>query len=184
MPRIWNACCFAQNLRRSKRGFRGKLVDKLEDTANFSSVNSAEIPPQTDFSCIGERSDAKSHVRRHQMARVKPMLAISLALALLISPIPSAFADGPPLLNGSGGTKDGHPWDDESQETDPGLNPNPLAQQPINVETPSTAAVAYVPNSSGASFVSGVIRFALQSWNRFTEVRSAQRKAVGMKNRR
>lgn len=118
------------------------------------------------------------------MARFKPLLAISLALALLISPVSSVLADGPPILNGSGGTKDGHPWDDESQESDPGLNPDPLTQQPVNIEIPSTAAVAYVPSSSGASFISGVIRLALHSWNRFTEVKSVQRKDVGMKHRR
>ncbi len=119
------------------------------------------------------------------MARFKPMLAISLALALLISPIPSAFADGPPTLNGGSGTKDGHPWDDETTESDPGLNPNTLTQQgDIAVNLPSTAAVAYVPSFSGASFVGGVIRLAWHSWNRLTEVKSVQRKAVGIRNRR
>jgi len=119
------------------------------------------------------------------MARYKPIVAISLALALLISPVPAAFADGPPVLRTDGGTQDGHPWDDGTTESDPGLNPNTLTQQVgVPVEVVSAAATAFVPAHSGASFVSGVIRIALHSWFRTFEVRSAKRQAVGLRDRR
>jgi hypothetical protein len=114
------------------------------------------------------------------MARIKSLIAILLALALIVSPMTAALADGPddPGRN-DGEVIDGHPWDDKAVSSDPGPgnDPNTPGQSPSsgyqNVTVPSTATLG-----SGAQFVAQALRTIMDTWLRISETKASKSKTV------
>lgn len=109
------------------------------------------------------------------MARVKSLLAILLALALLISPTTLIYADGPGQYEANGGgTSDGHPWDDEVVESDPGTgnDPNtPGESTPVASDLPSVNIPSAATSGSGAQFVAGMLRSVIAKWLSISEMK-------------
>lgn len=112
------------------------------------------------------------------MARVKSLLAILLALALLVSPTTIVLADGPGTYEANGGgTSDGHPWDDEVVESDPGTgedpntpgNSTPISGDVLAVNSPTAAM-----SGSGAQWVAGMLRLVFSKWLVFSEMKVAK----------
>ncbi len=109
------------------------------------------------------------------MARVKSLLAILLALALLVSPTTVVYADGPGQYEANGGgTSDGHPWDDEVVESDPGVgdDPNTPGQSTtVVVELPAVNIPSSAMSGSGAQFVVGIMRSVVARWISISEMK-------------
>lgn len=114
------------------------------------------------------------------MARIKSLIAILLALALIVSPTIAPFADGPVGPGRDDGeVVDGHPWDDKavSSGPGPGNDPNTPGQNPSsgyqNVTVPSTATLG-----SGAQFVAQALRSIMATWLRISETKASKSKTV------
>jgi hypothetical protein len=109
------------------------------------------------------------------MARVKSLLAILLALALLVSPITIVYAEGPGQYEANGGgTSDGHPWDDEVVESGPGAgnDPNtPGDSSPVASDLPTVNVPSAATSGSGAQFVAGMLRSVIAKWLSLSEMK-------------
>ncbi|MBI3872309.1 MAG: hypothetical protein HY304_04430 [candidate division Zixibacteria bacterium] len=99
------------------------------------------------------------------MARLRYLMAISLALSLVMLPVSVVRADDPnPNSNGYGNPQDGHPWDDGLTN---GNDPGPGSDtQPQGLSTPRPPSVlhpsiARVPG--GAAWIADAIWSAWRS---------------------
>ena len=107
------------------------------------------------------------------MARIKSLIAILLALVLLVSPTTSVFADGPEDPRPADGNN-GHPWDDEAVESDPGPgdnDPNTPGQSPVLADLPSVNVPTSATSGSGAQLVAQLMRSVVGSWLRISEIK-------------
>lgn len=114
------------------------------------------------------------------MARAKSLLAIFLALALLVSPTVSVFADGPIPPREEGNPLDGHPWDDESTSSDPGPgnDPNTPGGNPVVGDLPHVSIPTSATSGSGSQFVAQLARTLIAKWMRLIETKAAKSKTV------
>jgi hypothetical protein len=116
------------------------------------------------------------------MARIKSLLAILLTLALLVSPTAHLLADGPELYDSSGGdTSDGHPWDDDVVESDPGTGDDPNTpgnSSPISGDLPPVNHVSSAMSGSGSHFVAQLFGLVVERWLRVSEIKVVKSKPV------
>ena len=114
------------------------------------------------------------------MAHVKSLIAILLALLLLVSPTSSLLADGPGTYDSSGGgSSDGHPWDDEVVESDPGPgdDPNtPGEASPNSSDLPSISMPTSATSGSGSLFVAQILRSVVARWIWVSEMKAVKGK--------
>jgi hypothetical protein len=112
------------------------------------------------------------------MARVKSLLAILLALALLVSPATIVLADGPGTYEANGGgTSDGHPWDDEVVESDPGTGDDPNTpgnSTPISGDVPAVNSPTAATSGSGAQWIEGMLRTVITRWLVISEMKAVK----------
>lgn len=118
------------------------------------------------------------------MARIKSLLAIFLALALLVSPTAQLFADGPGTYDASGGnTNDGHPWDDGVVESDPGTGEDPNTPGNSTPNASDLPAPVNYPTSAmtgtGSQFFAGMIRLVVERWIRISEIKVIKSNPAG-----
>lgn len=116
------------------------------------------------------------------MARIKSLLAILLALALLVSPTAHLLADGPEQYDSSGGnTSDGHPWDDDVVESDPGTGDDPNTpgnSLPIPSDLPPANHVTSAMSGSGSHFVAQLFGLVFERWLSLSEIKVVKSKPV------
>lgn len=116
------------------------------------------------------------------MVCIKSLIAIFLALALLVSPTANLLADGPGQYDSSGGgMNDGHPWDDEVVESDPGTggDPNtPGQSSPTTSDLPSVGRSTSATSGSGSQLVARLIWSVVERWLRISEIKSVKSKPV------
>ena len=114
------------------------------------------------------------------MARIKSLLAIFLALALFVSPFATALADGPLPPRDQGNELDGHPWDDEATESDPGPgnDPNTPGQSPATGELQPVSVPTTATSGSGSQFVAQLSQLLIAKWLRISETKVVMSKTV------
>lgn len=114
------------------------------------------------------------------MARPKLFIAILLALVFAFSPTTDLLADGPGIYNPNGNTPaDGHPWDDQVVETNPGGGGDSgTASQTAMPNMPSIDIPCAAIGNSGASFVALVFRNVMDQMTRISEIKTTKSKVV------
>lgn len=116
------------------------------------------------------------------MARIKSLLAIFLALALLVSPTAQLLADGPGQYDTAGGnTNDGHPWDDDVVESDPGTGDDPNTpghSSPTASDLPAVSHATSAMSGSGSHFVAQLFGLVVERWLRVSEIKIVKSKPV------
>jgi hypothetical protein len=110
------------------------------------------------------------------MARIKSLIAILLALALLVSPTTSVFADGPEDPRPADGNN-GHPWDDEAVGSDPN-DPITPGQSTVLGGLPAVNVPTSAASGSGAQLVAQLMRSIVGSWLRISEIKVIKGKTV------
>jgi hypothetical protein len=99
---------------------------------------------------------------------------------LLISPSVSVFADGPVSLRDQGTELDGHPWDDNTDEsaTDPGADPNTPGQTPSTGTSVTDSNPASALMGSGAQMVAKLFSIVTERWIRTVEIKVVKSRSV------